>query len=577
LTQRGLVFRVKPFTHSYPHCWRCSTPLYYCALPAWFINIQKIKPALLKENKEVSWYPEHLKEGRFQNSVQQAPDWNISRNRFWATALPFWRCEQNDCRKTLCVGSVEELIEKSSNFREVYPEYNGEVSKLDLHKPYIDAVIIPCSQCGGRMTRVPEVVDCWVESASMPFAEIHYPFEEQELFKHRAQADFVAEYIAQTRAWFYVMHVLGVTLFEKAPFKNVVTTGTILAEDGAKMSKSLNNYPDPWVLIDKYGMDAIRFYLMQSPVMNGDDFNFSEAGVKEVSQKVNMLLYNVWSFYRMYSAEKLQPTAYHPQPIHVLDRWVLERLKQMIGVVTYQLDHYNTPRACRELVEFINELSTWYVRRSRDRIKANDESSTAALQTLGYVLARTCQVLAPIAPFVSDYIYRDVTGEESVHVSAWPEAGTRDEGQGASVDVRILEQMNLVRELVSVALAGRKAAAVSVRQPLRALAYQTQSTDVRLSDEHLAIVLEELNVKLVDDYEQLAEWSRTRGNVHTSVGGGKVSSVLLDLELNEELRLEGYARELERAVQDLRKKSGLTIGEEIELYYNTQDEDIEKV
>lgn len=583
LTGRGLVFRVKAFTHSYPHCWRCSTPLYYCALPAWFINIQKIKPALLKENKEVSWYPEHLKEGRFHNSVQQAPDWNISRNRFWATALPFWRCEQTNCRKTLCVGSVEELIEKSHNFREVYPDYTGEVSKLDLHKPYIDAVFIPCEHCGGRMSRVPEVVDCWVESASMPFAEIHFPFEEKELFKHRAQADFVAEYIAQTRAWFYVMHVLGVTLFDKAPFKNVVTTGTILAEDGAKMSKSLNNYPDPWVLVEKYGMDAIRFYLMQSPVMNGDDFNFSEAGVKEVSQKVNMLLYNVWSFYRMYSAEKLQLATYNLQPVHVLDRWILERLQQMIGTVTYQLDNYNTPRACRELVEFINELSTWYVRRSRDRIKANNESSAAALHTLGYVLARTCQVLAPLAPFLSDYIYRDVTGEESVHLSEWPLLRQGYERQAVSAvmekayDAKALEQMNLVRELVSVALAGRKASAVSVRQPLRALAYQTQSTEVRLSDEHLAIVLEELNVKVVDDYEQLAEWSRTRGSVHTSIGSGKVSSVLLDLELNEELRLEGYARELERAVQDLRKKSGLSIGEEIELYYNTQDEHLEKV
>jgi len=587
LQRRGLVFRVQPYTHSYPHCWRCGTPLFYNALPAWFINIQQVKSDLLKANEAVSWYPEHLKEGRFKNSVEQAPDWNISRNRFWATALPFWKCEQSECKYVICVGSVKELIEQSTNFSEVYPQYSGDVAALDLHRPYIDQVLVKCQRCGGKAVRVPEVVDCWVESASMPFAELHFPFADQDLFKDRFPADFVAEYIAQTRAWFYVMHVLGVSVFGRAPFKHVVTTGTILAEDGAKMSKSLNNYPDPWLLIERYGMDAVRFYLMQSPVMSGDDLNFSEMGVKEVSQKVNMLLYNVWTFYRMYSSDSLgNLDAVEPRLTshNVLDVWVLERLKKMIATVTWQLDHYNTTKACREIIEFIGELSTWYVRRSRDRMKANDESSSRALTTLGYVLARTCQVLAPIAPFLSEKIYRDVTGEESVHLSSWPQLGDSSEQQSLTellervCDARVLGQMDLVREVVSLALSARKTAGVSVRQPLRAIAFDsTRLNGVRLSSEHLGIILEELNVKQFEDYETLVELSKRRGEVQVVVSQGRIANLLIDTLLTEELKLEGSARELERAIQDLRKKSGLKVGDMVELYYNTTDTDLEKV
>lgn len=605
LGRRGLVFQIKPFTHSYPHCWRCSTPLYYNALPAWFINIQQIKQSLLKSNEQVEWYPDHLKHGRFQKGLEGAPDWNISRNRFWATALPFWKCTGAECRTVVCVGSVGELISRAKNFAEVYPNFQlpvanfksnpgtpipkEELEKLDLHKPYIDRVILQCEQCQNDMVRVPEVVDCWVESGSMPSAELHYPFEHNgstspEDFKRRFPADFVVEYTPQTRAWFYVMHVINTVNFGEAPFRNVLCHGTILAEDGSKMSKSKKNYPDPWLIVDRYGADALRFYLLSSPVVSGEELNFSEQGVKEVSQKVNMLLYNVWSFYRMYSAENLQPTTYNLQPKHVLDKWVLERLKKLVGTVTYQLDHYNTVKACREIVEFINELSTWYVRRSRERIKANDESSKQALQTLGYVLARTAQVLAPIAPFLSEKIYRDVTGEESVHLSEWPMA---EEGSGSNfaeassdkqwaVDSRTLEQMDLVREVVSLALAARKSASVSVRQPLAQMAYKAHA-EVHLSEDHVQIILEELNIKSLADFDSLAEQGQLKGGVVQATGAGAVSVVALDTVLTPELTLEGYARELERVIQDLRKKSGLTVGDEVDLYYNTTDADLEKV
>lgn len=596
LAVRGLVFRIQPYTHSYPHCWRCGTPLFYNALPAWFINIQKLKPDLLRTAEAVSWYPAHLKEGRVKNSMSQAPDWNISRNRFWATALPFWRCQNATCAKVECVGSVAELKQRATNFDEVYGQKGiGErvegigvssdnlqlttynLDTIDLHKPYIDRVVLKCRACEGEMKRVPEVVDCWVESASMPFAELHYPFEHTgssspEDFQNRFPADFVAEYIAQTRAWFYVMHVLGTALFDRAPFKHVVTTGTVLAEDGSKMSKSKNNFPDPWVLIEKYGVDAIRFYLMQSPVMNGDDFNFSEVGVKEVSQKVNMLLYNVWSFYRMYASGTLQPTTYNLQPTHVLDKWVLARLDVMIAEVTRQLDAYNTMKACREIVDFINDLSTWYVRRCRDRIKAGGADGEQALQTLGYVLARTCQVLAPISPFITDRIYRDVTGEASVHLTDWPLLRQGFAGQAVDADtVRVLEQMEMVREVVSLALAARKAAGVSVRQPLRAMAFKPKSDTAALSVDHVAIITEELNVKQIEDFDSLADVATREPGIVTQESLGPVAAILLDTVLTPELKQEGFARELERAIQDLRKKSGLKVGEMVDLYYTIAD------
>lgn len=586
LKERGLVYKLLPFTHSYPHCHRCGTPLFYNALPAWFINIQKIKPELLEANESIDWYPNHLKHGRFKNSVEGAPDWNISRNRFWATALPFWKCQDKQCGKITCIGSVAELKEKSLNFAEVYPEYRGEVTggkaessfdlnKLDLHKPYIDRVFVKCEKCGGKAIRIPEVVDCWVESGSMPFAELHAPFENEELFKQRMPADFVAEYIAQTRAWFYVMHVVSVGIFGKAPFRNVVTTGTILAEDGSKMSKSKNNFPDPWQLLEKFGVDALRFYLMLSSVMNGDDLNFSEKGVREVYQKVNMLLYNIHSFYAL-SLEQVGGAGEYgktfPAVKHVMDVWILERLKLATTKVTQYLDAYSTPKASRELVEFINDLSTWYVRRSRERIKAGGEDGVKALEVLGYVLRVTAQLLAPISPFLADHVFRGVLGQESVHLSTWPTLNEPELSKTDASGERVLTQMSKVREIVSLALAARKNAGVSVRQPLAAFAYQFkdgQGLPLELQD----IMLEELNIKECVEFDSLEDKQKLKGGIEAA--GDENLQVLLDTNLTPELEREGQVRELERAVQGLRKKAGLKVGEEVDLYYNTQDESLE--
>lgn len=572
LKASGRLYKSEHYRHSYPHCYRCGTPLFYSALPAWFIDIQDIKKDLVEKNRDISWYPEHLKYGRFSKSVEQAPDWNISRNRYWATPLPFWRSEDPEHPEVVCVGSVEELRQLSENFSEVYPQVpdgpiTPEVLKtMDLHRQYVDRLVLRSPSSGQRLVRVPEVVDCWVESASMPFAELHYPFEAQEEFKARYPADFVVEYIAQTRAWFYVMHVVGVALFGGAPFRNVVTTGTVLAEDGSKMSKSKNNFPDPWVVLERYGIDAVRFYLLSSPVMAGDDLNFSEKGVQEVQRKVSLLLYNVWGFYRTY--EKKLSEGARPEPHSALDRWVLAKLDELTVEVTAAFEGYSTVRVCRAITAFVDELSTWYLRRSRDRMKAGSPEAQASLVCLGYVLGETAKLLAPVMPFLSDFLYRDLTGKESVHLERWPEASG---GEGDEV----LRQMEVVREIVSAGLAVRKTQSLPVRQPLPEFAYRVAPGHPALDAELEQLMCDELNVKRVN--QELLKDARVAAQATVTPGTKYIDRFYLNCELTEELKAEGYARELERQLQDMRKKAGLKVGELVDLYYNTQDAELERV
>jgi len=587
LAEKNLVYKTESYTHSYPHCYRCGTPLFYNALPAWFINIQKIKPELVKNNEDINWYPEHLKNGRFKQGIENAPDWNISRNRFWATALPFWKCGNKECKNVVCVGSVQELKERAVNFQDIYPRRHSEGvqpteesqtqgkeilhpsdalgvqndADIDLHRPYIDRVFLKCDKCGGQMNRISEVVDCWVESGSMPFAELHAPFENRDLFEQRFPSDFVVEYIPQTRAWFYVMHVVSSILFERAPFKNVVTTGTILAEDGSKMSKSKNNYPDPNLVIEKYGADALRFYLLTSPVVIGEDLNFSEKGVQEISRKVNMLAYNVWSFLRLYTKDKF--SAQPPASENILDKWIVSRLSQVNKQVTEYLDAYDTVRAGKAITAFIDELSTWYLRRSRDRIKNNDDAAKTALSTLAFVLIELSKMLAPFMPFLGEYIYRDLTSLESVHLTSWSAEIPGD-------DEPVRQKMSFVKELVEAALSLRKEKNIKVRQPLAEVEYYIKNKDHALDAEFEKLLADELNVKLVSnrqDFVQKGGWA------YKETPNFKLE---LNLELNDELKQEGAARELERQIQDLRKKSGLKVGELVDVFYNTQDEKLEE-
>jgi isoleucyl-tRNA synthetase len=448
-----------------------------------------------------------------------------------------------------------------------------------------------------------------VESGSMPFAELHYPFEgnsdkrgleqpinaetnqekrglEQPInaetnqekrgseetrknaevasFQTRFPADFVAEYIGQTRAWFYVMHVISTIIFDQAPFKNVVTTGNILAEDGSKMSKSKKNFPDPWILIERYGIDAIRFYLLTTPVMNADDLNFSEKGVSEVNRKISLILYNVWSFYRMYKTTDAQINTDNTDSKlseNVLDKWIIARLNKAHSEVTKYMDSYNTVKAGKEIVSFIDELSTWYVRRSRDRMKAEGEVAKPALNTLGYVLVEIAKLLAPFMPFLAEFIYRDVTGKESVHLEKWT--------QSATFDQLILDQMDVARKVVELGQSLRKEKNLKVRQPLLALCYEIKEHQI-LGEEIEVVIAEELNVKKVSGQRSAVSGqavSREDGSI----------KIFLNTEITEELKQEGLAREMERQVQELRKSAGLKPGELIDLYYNCQDETLESI
>jgi len=557
LEQNNQLFKKEVYTHSVPFCWRCGTRLYYSALPSWFINIQKIKPRLLELNEDINWYPEHLKKGRFQKGLESAPDWNISRNRYWATALPFWKCSSKSCGRAVCIGSLKELVEKTSNYNEVYKSEN--ILEVDLHRPYIDQIKMPCGVCGNDMFRVPEVIDCWVESASMPFAEFHYPFENKEEVEKRRPAQFVAEYINQTRAWFYVMHVMSTILWDQAPFENVVTTGVVLAENGQKMSKSKKNFPDPWLIFDKYGADALRFYLMSAPVMQGENLSFSEKDLDEIYKKITLLLGNVHSFLRMYSSEKIQDLSSAPSSENVLDQWILAVLKELQLEVTKQMDAYDTVRATRPVLKFINDLSTWYVRRSRDRFKNNDAQAKTSLNVLGYVLIELSKLLAPVMPFISETIYRDLTGNESVHLASW----NANVSELSEAEKALVLQMQVLREIVELGLSARKESNIKVRQPLEYVAYKSKTDALELSAELALILSEELNVKEVHQSPEIASMPETVFKENSQF------QILLSIKLTPELKEEGYARELERQVQDLRKKNGLKVGDLIDLYYNT--------
>ncbi|MBI5621247.1 isoleucine--tRNA ligase [Candidatus Falkowbacteria bacterium] len=545
LTEHNLIFSRKQTTHSYPHCWRCDTQLFYNAISAWFINVQKIKPRLIELNEQISWYPEHLKHGRFLNNLETAPDWNISRNRYWATPLPFWICDNPDCAAKTCIGSLAELKDQATNYNQVYS--SDTIGAVDLHKHKADQIKLKCIACGGAMSRIPEVIDCWVESASMPFAEHHYPFENEKVFKHRFPGQYIAEYIAQTRAWFYYMHVMSVALFDNISFANCVTTGTILNDKGEKLSKSKQNYTDPWDIINTYGVDALRYYLMTSVVMQADNLFFNDREVRDVYNKVINILSNVVTFYQTFSADIAVPDLAAKDLTNVLDIWICSKLETLKQAVTSQMDNYNMVKAGRPIKDFIDKLSTWYVRRSRDRFKSDDAAEKLrALATLRYVLMNLAKLMAPFTPFIAEEIWQTLGGQpESVHLGDWPDA------EPSFLHETVLTEMDMVRKIVEAGLAARAAANIKVRQPLTSYATTLAKT---LPAEYTEIIKDELNVSAV------------------TFGEDK-----LDTELTPELAEQGLYRELVRAVNALRKAAGLTIQDRVTLYYQTDSSAVSAV
>lgn len=510
LAGKGLLFAKEKYEHSYPHCWRCDTPLINYATSSWFVKVEEIKPTLLKTAQEVNWSPAHIKEGRFGKWLEGARDWSVSRQRFWASVIPLWRCDA--CLDEKVFGSVAELKEASG------------VEVKDLHKHVVDEVTFACG-CGGTFRRIPDVLDTWFDSGSMPYGEKHYPFEDKERFEKTYPAQFIAEGQDQTRAWFYYLHVLAGALFEKNAFQNVIVNGIVLAEDGKKMSKKLQNYPDPMLVVEKYGADALRLYLMSSPVVRAENLNFSEEGVHEIAKKVVDRLVNTYQFYALF--KDAAPHVPSDTSEHVLDKWIVALMRKMHAEVTSALDAYELDRATRPLIEFVDHLSTWYVRRSRERVKSSNEADvSAALSTLSWVLREYAKLSAPVMPFVSDWLWQELRregDEESVHLTMWSSMGAPDE--------TLLFDMALAREAVSKVLELRMHSGIKVRQPLRALTHPFD-----FSDTIAALVADEVNVKEL-----------VRGDELT-----------LDTALTPELLREGQIRELLREVQALRKKMDLT-------------------
>lgn len=557
LKERNLLFAQENYAHSYPHCWRCETPLLNYATESWFVAVTKIKKDLVAGNQNISWVPSYVKDGRFGKWLEEARDWAISRNRYWGAPLPVWICDK--CQQTLVIGSVADLKERGKFAAD---------QKIDLHKQYVDKIEFACLACSGTMKRVPEVLDCWFESGSMPYAQFHYPFENKSEFEKSFPADFIAEGMDQTRGWFYTLMVLSTALFGKEAFKNVIVNGIVLAEDGQKMSKSKSNYPDPTLVINKYGTDSIRYYLINSPVLAGENLNFSENGVLEVMRTVIMTLLNVLSFLEMFAGEqKISTNIENPKSENVLDQWIISRLNELNQAVTESLEKYTLPKATRPIGDFISDLSTWYLRRSRDRFKGDDKANRQAVsQTLKYVLVELAKIMAPFTPFLAEHLWQKVSGlnftksDESVHLQKWPEADM------SLIQKDLSEKMAIVRSLSSLALSARMEAGIKVRQPLGELRFNQN-----LSAELAKLVQEEANVKEVKEGKEYIDdkaWVKAQdGNL----------AIWLNIELTPELEEEGLVRELVRQINQLRKNQNLTIKDYVEILYSTDDKKLSAI
>jgi isoleucyl-tRNA synthetase len=600
LRARGRLLRAEEYEHAYPHCWRCGTPLLYYAKPAWYIRTTQVRDRLLAANETVNWHPEHIKHGRFGKWLENNVDWALSRERYWGTPLPVWRCANGHVH---CVGSFAELRERS----------HAELE--DPHRPYVDDIVFPCPECGEEMRRVPEVIDVWFDSGSMPFAQYHAPFENQEHFEARFPADFICEALDQTRGWFYSLLAISTLLFDQASYRNVVCLGLILDPEGKKMSKSLGNVVDPWEVIDRFGADALRWYFFTAK-QPWDGYRFSLETVGEGVRQFLLQLWNTYAFYVLYANVNEVGPAEAP-PADDLDRWALSRLAATTERVRERLDAYDATFAGRAIAEFVDDLSNWYVRRSRRRFWDGDP---AAFGTLRHCLVTVAQLLAPFCPFVADEMYDNLDGSEpSVHLCDFPEPGERD--------VALEAAMAVARETVRLGMSARMQAKIKVRQPLHEAVAVATGTE-RDAIERLAdVVREELNVKSLRfvsaadelgsyevkpnyralgprfgkqmpqvaaavaalDPEHVATALREERPVGIAVDGREHQlsaedlqlamkplegyqleregshAVALDLSLDEELRREGLAREIVHAIQGARREAGLAVEERIAL------------
>ncbi|MCX6778828.1 MAG: isoleucine--tRNA ligase [Candidatus Magasanikbacteria bacterium] len=553
LKSRNLFLEEEKHTHDYPFCWRCDSPLLYYAKDSWFIRVTSVQKELMANNAKINWVPDHIKEGRFGEWLANIKDWAISRQRYWGTPLPIWVCD--NCQKVEVIGSLKELEERSGGLPK---NKNGEV---DVHRPFVDKLTFQCT-CGGTMNRVSDVFDCWFDSGAMPFAQYHYPFENKEMIDKKIQypADFISEAIDQTRGWFYTLLAVATLLGKEAPYKNVICLGHIRDKEGKKMSKSKGNVIDPWMIADKFGIDALRMHLF-SINQPGEPKNFDEKDVEEVLRKVVMLLGNVMNFYEMYKVEEDKVEL--PKLNNVLDKWVMAKLNLLNKEVTEELESYHVFEASRKLIDFINELSTWYVRRSRERLKNEGEDKEACAKVLRFVLLSLVRLLAPFTPFVTERFWGRLQKQvESVHLADWPVLDEK------LINWELLKEMEVARKIVELGLAARAEKGMKVRQPLKEL----QVANLVLKSELTSIIAEEINVKNVVAVKTLE--GLNEGWVLKSEGS---LSVALDVVLDDTLKAEGLLRELVRTVNQLRKEMSLTIKDKVVMILETEEKDLLEV
>ena len=605
LKERGVVVRHATYDHPYPHCWRCSQPLVYRAISSWFVKVTEFRDRMVELNQQITWQPAHIKDGSFGKWLENARDWSISRNRFWGSPIPVWQSDDPTYPRIDVYGSIAEL------------EADFGVTVTDLHRPDVDHLVRPNPDDPtgeSMMRRVPEVLDCWFESGSMPFAQVHYPFENQDWFEHHYPGDFIVEYIGQTRGWFYTLHVLATALFDRPAFTNCVSHGNVLGDDGRKMSKSLNNYPDPREMFDTHGADAMRWHLLSSPILRGGDGMVTEEGIRDTVRHVLLPLWNSWYFLTLYANAADYQGVVRTDSTNVLDRYVLAKTRALVADMTETLDEYDLFGACRVVREHLDVLTNWYVRRSRGRFWAGDHDAIDTMHTVLSVLAR---VAAPLLPLLSEEIYGGLhgtgggSGAASVHLTDWP---ALDE---LPADDDLVDTMDLVRDVCSATLSVRKAHQRRVRLPLNSVTVAAVDAD-RLADfvdviadevnvrrvvlttdvasvatERLQLVPAKLGPRLGKDVQQViqahkaGDWTVevdgvTVGGVtlepgeytldlvasgdQASAGLGTHAGVIaLDIEVNDELEVEGRARDFVRLVQQARREADLVVSDRIEL------------
>ena len=614
LDARGLLFDAPKFEHSYPHCWRCDTPLIYYARESWFIKMTAVKDDLIRNNNTINWVPESIGKGRFGNWLENVQDWGVSRNRYWGTPLNIWQC---DCGCMQSIGSRQELFEKSGD---------EKAKTVEFHRPYIDEITMPCPECGGTMKRVPEVIDCWFDSGAMPFAQHHYPFENKDLFEQQFPADFISEAVDQTRGWFYTLLAESTLLFNKAPYKNVIVLGHVQDENGQKMSKSKGNAVDPFDALEKYGADAIRwyFYINSAPWLPN---RFHGKAVEEGQRKFMGTLWNTYAFYVLYAEiDQFDPTKYELEydKLSVMDKWLLSKMNSMVKTVDENLGNYRIPEAARALDEFVDEMSNWYVRRSRERFWAKEmpQDKINAYMTLYTALVTVAKAAAPMIPFMTEDIYQnlvrsvDSTAIESIHLCDFPEVNE------AHIDKELEDNMERVLKVVVLGRACRNKSNIKNRQPIGKMFVKA---DFELSEFYEEIIADELNIKEVeftDDVRAFTSYSfkpqlrtvgpkygRFLGKIkealaaldgnaamdtlnagepltfdfdgekvvlemedllidmaqvegYVSEGEGELT-VVLDTNLSDELIEEGFVREVISKIQTMRKEAGFEVMDKI--------------